>query len=101
MKLQLEYITAKYGAQMGRMNRLPANTNANIKLHLERMSMVDGDYDSFGVYWGKVEGKDMYVAWRDLNHTVNQAVRVYVKTATRQEAKEEILAILPNAKFYR
>ena len=101
MRLKLEYIPAKYGAQMGRPNHLPVNQNERIKLHLEKIPMVDGDYDSGSVYWGKVDGLDMYVAWRDLNPTVNQAVRVYVKTASRRAAKAEVRELLPFAAFYR
>lgn len=93
MKLKLEKVDCRYGAPMGRPNILPA-TNAKIKLHLEKMPMVDGDYDSGYCYWGKVKGLDMYVAW------VEQ-VRIYVKTASREDAKAKVRELLPAATFYR
>ena len=101
MKLKLEKRPAKYGAEMGRINVLPSALNADPKLHLEKMDMIDGDYDNGGVYFGKVKGLDMYVAWRERDHTSPLAIRIYVKTVSREQAKEHVLGILPNARFYR
>jgi len=97
MRLKLERVSAKYGAQMGRNNKLPENHNEIIKLRLEKMNMIDGDYDNGGVYWGggTVFGK-MYVAYNGEND-----VQVFVRGRNRQEAKEAVIIHLPNAKFYR
>jgi len=98
-KLKLENVSSRYGAPMGRPNVLPANINERVKLHLEKMDMVDGDYDKGGAYWGGGSVEKMYVAWRGI--TTDFAVRVYVRGITRDDAKSNVLSELPNAVFYR
>jgi hypothetical protein len=86
----------KYGAQMGRRNRLPLNHNETIKLRLEKMNMIDGDYDNGGVYWGGGTDKKMYAAY-----LWDRDIQVFVRGKNRHEAKAAVITYLPNAKFYR
>ena len=81
---------------MGRANILPENINAPIKLRLERLNMVDGDYDQGGAYWGhSYGGSEMFCAWND------SGVRVFIRDWNREAAKQGVLKCLPKAKFYR
>jgi hypothetical protein len=101
MKLKLEKMSCKYGAPMGRQNRLPCCTTHSIKLHIERMNLTNGNcYDNGFAYWGSGD-RPMYVAWRDRDHNSVQAVRVYVRGLNREDAKNEVRKVLPNAKFFR
>jgi hypothetical protein len=87
------------GTQMGRRNELPSDSNEAVKLRLERLRFVDGDYDQWGAYWGG--GPDVlpiYCAWGDSEE--NQ-VRVFVRAQDRVAAKAHVLKLLPNATFNR
>lgn len=76
-------VSSRYGAPMGRRNVLP---DGPAKLHLERVRMVDGDYDPGGAYWGGGLGTEpLYVAW-DENGT-----QLFVRAGNREEAKQRIL----------
>ena len=93
MNLILDSGSSKYGAQMGRRNVLPADVNAPIKLRMEKLRWVDGDYDQFGAYWGGGSGDNVYCA-----HT--PANRVFVRSNSRANAKEKVRAILSKARFF-
>lgn len=93
MDLILEHVSSKYGAQMGRPNRLPGDTAAPVRLHLRRLAMVDDDYDEGGAYWGG-GGDPLRVAYDD-------KVLVFVRAKTRYAAKAEVLKLIPGARFYR
>jgi len=93
MKLTLPNGSSARGAQMGRRNILPDDVNKPIKLRMEKLRWVDGDYDSFGAYWGN-SGDNVYCAWMD-------NVRVFVRATNRETAKEEVRDLLPNATFFR
>jgi len=93
MKLILSNGSSPRGAQMGRRNILPNDINAPIKLRMERLKWVDGDYDQWGAYWGRSE-TDVYCAW-------NEEVQVFVRATIRSSAKLSVRDILPNATFYR
>lgn len=84
------------GSQMGRRNELPEDTNEPVKLRMERLQFVDGDYDKWGAYWGANGCNHVYCAWGDGEKT---QVRVFVRSITRDEAKILIREILPNATF--
>ena len=93
MELILERVNAKEGAPMGRQNKLPPDPSAPIKLRLHRLTMVDGDYDEGGAYWGG-GGDPIRVAY-------DETVLIFVRAKTRYAAKAEVLKLLPNARFYR
>ena len=77
---------------MGRPNKLPSNYTATRKLHLERVPMVDYDYDPAGAYWGG--NQPLYVAY-------DHECEIFVRGFTRSEAKDAVKEFLPNAIFYR
>jgi hypothetical protein len=98
--LMLPKAYSERGADMGRRNQLPDVTDAPVRLRLQRMRMVDGDYDQGGAYWGaNINGKigDMYAAWGEWD----KQVRVFVRAHDREEAKTKVLALLPRAEFFQ
>lgn len=72
------------GAPMGRSNVLP---DGPAKLHLERVPMVDGDYDPGGAYWGGYPSDPLYVAWN------KDGVQIFVRGKTREAAKQDVYEI--------
>lgn len=93
MKLNLSRGCSKYGADMGRRNILPENTKDPIKLQMEKLKWVDGDYDQNGCYWGGGNNDFIYCAHAD-------SVKVFVRAENRQEAKNKIKELIPNSLFY-
>jgi hypothetical protein len=89
--------TSARGAQFGRRDELPEDREAPIKLRLEKLRWVDGDYDQFGAYWGYTSGTDIYCAWGE--DDVKQ-VLVFVRAATRAFAKHLVVEKVPGATFY-
>ena len=81
-----------YGADMGRRDNIEGNPE---KLLLQRMRMVDGDYDTGGAYWGGTAGA-MYCAFSADSATTNEIpVMVFVRARSREEAKVLVLEKLP------
>lgn len=63
MKQQFSNVSAKYGAPMGRRSILD-NPEATVTVF--KMTMVDGDYDDGGAYWGAgPDNESIYVARGD------------------------------------
>jgi hypothetical protein len=87
------------GADMGRPNTLPIDPKAAIKLHLQLLPIVDGDYDKAGAYWGCYAVPErMYLAFSDND---GMDVKVFVRGLTRAAAKANVRAeALPNATFF-
>lgn len=81
------------GSQMGRRNQLPENRNEPVKLRMERLRFVGGDYDTAGAYFGGPA--NVHCAWN------SDGVRVFVRANSRDQAKNKVREQLPNAKFYR
>ena len=100
MKLILENACSKYGASMGRRNRLPGDVTARIRLHLARLPLVDGDYDRGGAYWGggPTPSGGMWAAWGEDSSV---QVRVFVRGVDRNDARHNVLEVIPGAVFYR
>ena len=92
-KLVLPNGSSKYGAQMGRANVLPHDCAGPIKLQMQKLKWVNGDYDEKGCYWGGGSGDNIYCAWND-------DARVFVRAFTRQQAKCEVWCFFPHARFY-
>lgn len=83
------------GTQMGRRDILPeGERDFPIKLRMERLRFVDGDYDKWGAYWGS--GNPIFCAWNDC-----EQVMVFVRAQNRKQAKQLVRKELPQAKFYR
>ena len=104
MKRKLEKLSCKYGAQMGRIDRIPSDINTVGRLHLEKLRWVDGDYDEGGCYWGcGGRGQNIYWAYGE---TQTGQVDIFVRAVGRVNAKEEVRArikeIMPmDVTFYR
>ena len=93
MKLNLSKACSERGADMGRPNRLPQDVNALIKLRMERLKWVDGDYDEKGAYWGNSSGASIYCAYMS-------NVQIFVRAKSRKDAKSLVRDILPAATFF-
>jgi hypothetical protein len=98
------------GAQMGRRNQLPIDTNAPIRLHLQCLQLVDGDYDRSGAYWGYTQGTVIYCAFAPGTVPVKAPnygtvgageVQLFTRQKSREAAKAAVRTLLPNATFYR
>ena len=90
-KLILEKVDCKYGAPMGRLNCYPHPAC----LYLQKVPMVDGDYDSGGAYWGGGSTETLWCAFSSDNR-----VRLFERGKTRNEAKSNILRDYP-VTFYK
>lgn len=77
---------------------MPENRNGEVTLPIERLKWVDGDYDQGGAYWGNSGGTSIYRARGDMEGE-DSTVELFVRAASLADAKELILAKLPNAKF--
>jgi hypothetical protein len=101
--MKLPLACSKYGAQMGRRNILPADTDAKIKLKMEKLKWVDGDYDMGGAYWGGGGGNNIYCAYAYINEPVDYdfGTLIFVRAYDRNEAKKLIREMLPQATFWR
>lgn len=84
MKNTLAYTKAcsQYGASMGRRNETDIDADLEVKLHLDRVPAVDGDYDPGGAYWGDLRGKPLYRAWFD-GEPADGCVRLYIRASSR------------------
>lgn len=89
-------VSCKYGAPLGDEGE-PGYPYNPYKFYLQRIRMVDGDYDPAGTYWGGgVEPLWGYMAESD-----PLLIRGFVRASSRGSAKEQILETYPNATFYR
>ena len=101
-KLTLPMRSCKFGAPMGQSNQLPNDCNAPIKLQMEKLKWIDGDYICDGTYFGGGNEDNIYCAFGEESKSgyhFNQ-VKIFVRAFTRNEAKEEIRNLVPNARFY-
>lgn len=102
MPIKLPNVEAKYGAPMGRADtphaydEFQAIPDHPHKFSLQRVKMCSccGAYDTGGAYWGL--GPPLYYA-ENQTGTITR----YFRANSRNEAKAEIRAEFPNAKFYR
>ena len=101
------------GAKHGRRDILPDDPSKPIKLRMERLRWVDGDYDQAAAYWGRTYtmvhggtwaerqvGDFIYCAWSD-SEEIGKYARVFVRAYTHDEAKTLVRESIPGAKFYR
>lgn len=85
-------VSSRYGAPMGRPSRLGLDTDAG-RLYLRRVPLNGGGYDVGGAYWGI--GAPLWVAMDQDGATH------YLRAGSRAKAKAELLADMPDARFYR
>lgn len=87
----------KYGAPMG-INDYTPDSQEPIKMYLRKLEWVDGDYTSDGTYWGRSRGEHIY---RACGCGFNGLNEMFVRTYSRERAKEKVLEVFPQAKFFR
>ena len=101
VKYPLTNVSSRRGAPMGRRNSLPDDTQSPIRLSLTCLPFVDGDYDRGGAYWGcspTAGGIYRAVGERDGDEYITE---VFVRAKTRADARAQIVAVVPGARFYR
>ena len=100
------------GSIMGRRDSLPDTREARAlpcKLRLVRLQWVDGDYDTGGAYWGCTRarsytrrlGAPLDFIFRAVGDVGEERAEIFARATSRSEARAEILAKLPAARFYR
>ncbi len=92
---QLPKLNLSRGAPMGMCDIVPDNCNLPIKLYLRRMSWVDGDYLQNGAYYGGGNGDSIY--W---SYSADGTSDIFIRAKSRKDAREQVIAKFPNAKFY-
>lgn len=86
-------VSSDRGAPMGRYHtRIPAGT----KCFLQRVHLVDGDYDRGGAYWGGYPALPLFCAWADLE---DGQVVTYVRAHDREDAKLQLSKL--GVEFFR
>jgi len=79
------------GAPMGRRSLEASNLSGPV--HLERVTMYDGDYDKGGAYWGGGFGTDpLFCMWNDEG-------AVYLRAKNIDDAKRQLLEENPDLEF--
>jgi hypothetical protein len=77
--------SSRRGAQLGRGDVIPDDTPRRVRLRLQKLRWVDGDYDQGGAYWGGGTGKDVWCAWQ-----TTTALRVFVWAESRDKAIQNV-----------
>lgn len=96
MALELSKLNCQYGAPMGR-NYIHRTGLTGIEFLLERVPLVDGDYDCGGAYWGS--GVPIWCVDYTTPLRGVQIVRYYVRAEDREKAMRVVLRDYPSAKF--
>jgi len=82
---------------MGRRNHI-TEPDFPIRFHLVKLRWVDGDYDQGGAYWGNSGGTDIFHAWGD---GAEEDQEMFIRAASRIEARCEVRKMFPNCRFYK
>lgn len=87
-------VSFQYGAPMGR------HTGPTIgyggKISLRKVRLDSGGYDAGGAYWGlRRRGEAMYY------YENEDGEAGYLDATSRDHAKQQVLELVPDAKFYR
>jgi len=91
-------VSCKYGAPMGDRGE-QGDPEYPYKFFLQRIRMVDWDYDPAGTYWGG--GQDVEPLWGYMEQYEGDGVRGFVRAWDRADAKLAVIAEYKNARFYR
>ncbi len=92
-------VSSKYGAPMGRRD-FRGDPDYEYHIHLTRVRLDSGGYDSGGAYWG--HGQPLYMAEAGPNGTDEVAeLRVFLRASSRLEAKRLVQIDYPKASLYR
>ncbi len=98
---KLPNASSRYGASMGRSNYIPLDNASVKKLHLIKLQWIDGDYDNGGAYWGNSGGTNIYWAYENSKESDNDSIaEIFIRAKSRKDAREQVIATFPNAKFY-
>ena len=93
--MKLSNVSSMYGAPMGRRENM-GERMMPVRMHLARVRLNQGGYDSGGAYWGT--GAPLYCAWGDGPEEVQE---VYLRALTHEDAKCKVREQFPRATFYR
>ena len=95
-KLKADPVNYSRGAPMGRRDwGLSEHRWCPMMMYLQRVRLVDGDYDLGGAYWGG-GGDPLFCAWSE-----DDEARVFVRAKDRNAAKLKVREQFPNARFFR
>ena len=98
---KLSSVGSKYGAPMGRTSE-HGDPEVSLKFTVEKLRWVDGDYDQGGAYWGYVAGTNIYRCdAADEFEGATDDITEWVRATSREDAKAQIVALHPKARFYR
>jgi hypothetical protein len=100
--MKLSNACSRYGADMGRREYRLTDPNTRVRLHVARVRLDSGGYDSGGAYWGM--GAPLYRVWSDdavETPTGPESVDYFLRAWDREEAKEHARVKYPQATFYR
>ena len=89
-------VSCKYGAPLGDSGE-QGDPDYPYKFYLQKIRMVDGDYDPAGTYWGG-GGEPL---WGYMGEDDEVLVRGFVRAKDRTSAKAYIREYYPNARFYK
>lgn len=91
-------VSCKYGAPLGDSGER-GDPDYPYKIYLQRIRMVDGDYDPAGTYWGG--GGEPLWGYMEGDAAGLVQVRGFVRAYTRSAAKIYVSKQYPNARFFR
>lgn len=91
-------VSCKYGAPLGDSGER-GDPDYPYKFYLQRIRLVDGDYDRAGTYWGGGWGTDPL--WGYMAEDDEGLVRGFVRAMSRVSAKARITDEYPNVRFFR
>ena len=95
-KLKADTVPSFSGAPMGRADwGLAEHREHHMVMNLQRVKLIDGDYDLGGAYWGG-GGEPLFCAWAE-----GIEARVFVRAKDRRAAKLKVNEHFRNAKFFR
>jgi hypothetical protein len=98
MPYKFSNVHRPYGAPMGRPDCY-GDGESPCKLHLERVRLVDGDYDEGGAYWGGGSGASpLYVAYGE---DASEQIHIFVRASNREIAKTIVRSRRRNVRFFR
>jgi hypothetical protein len=89
-------VSCKYGAPLGDSGER-GDPDYPYKFYLQRIRMVDGDYDPAGTYWGG----GCEPLWGYMAEDDEVLVRGFVRAWDRESAKIEVSSEYLNARFYK
>ena len=96
--MKLSKVWGAHGARMGRAGVGPIDPDNHTKWYLQRVRINSGGYDSGGAYWGA--GTPVFWAIQSNPADGEDAEELFFRAKNRVAAKEHLLEINPNSKFF-